>query len=408
MNHKLQAAVAAIALAASAAATAQVGPIRPQYDFPGTPPDAAQGPGAFQLGGTPFYFAPFITLAYGRDDNLFLTQNNATKSDVIFVSPGFRVVGRSPNSVIQFAYQGNFGQYENSRNDDYVDHALRASFDFRATRELAARIAFDYNRGHDPRGSTDRPTANTPDEYTEQRPSVIAAFGTPGARGRVEGYWSDTRKRYENNRAFTRGSDRDVMEWGAAGYFRVMPRTQILAEYRKSDIDYTLITSPFSGEEERLFAGVTWEATAATTGTIKVGQLKKRFNSSLPSFSGTGWEAAISWLPRTYSKFDFYTYRQPSESSGLGSFILSEAFGVNWNHAWSSAWNTEVTGRLVKDKYQGFSRNDDTTHLGAKVGYKFRRWLQFGAEFQHSNRDSDRSGFDYDKNLWLLTATATL
>jgi hypothetical protein len=46
--------------------------------------------------------------------------------------------------------------------------------------------------------------------------------------------------------------------------------------------------------------------------------------------------------------------------------------------------------------------------LGLRAGYKFRRWLTLGAEYTHSNRDSNTPVFEYDKNLYLLTATASM
>ncbi len=154
--------------------------------------------------------------------------------------------------------------------------------------------------------------------------------------------------------------------------------------------------------------GVTWEATAATTGTFKVGRLKKEFDSGKPSFSGTGWEGTITWAPRTYSTFDFYTARTTNESTGLGVFILSDIYGVAWNHAWNSLVTTGMNLRHQRDEYHGFDRTDETTSLGLKVGYRFRRWLTLGAEYTRTNRNSNQNVFDYDKNLYLLTATASM
>ena len=54
------------------------------------------------------------------------------------------------------------------------------------------------------------------------------------------------------------------------------------------------------------------------------------------------------------------------------------------------------------------NRSDDTKSLGLKVGYKFRRWLTLGAEYWYTNRDSNNPGIDYDKNLYMLTATASM
>ena len=128
----------------------------------------------------------------------------------------------------------------------------------------------------------------------------------------------------------------------------------------------------------------------------------------MPAYSGSGWEGSITWAPRTYSTFDFYTARTANEQTGLGDFILSDIYGVSWNHAWSSIVSTGVNLRHQRDEYQGFNRTDETNVLGLKAGYKFRRWLTFGAEYVYTKRDSNQNTFDYDKNLYLLTATASM
>jgi hypothetical protein len=187
-----------------------------------------------------------------------------------------------------------------------------------------------------------------------------------------------------------------------------MPKTYVLAEVRQSDISYELSTVPASGRERRYYGGVSWEATAATTGTLKLGRLEREFDSGRPKFTGSSWEGLITWAPRTYSTFDFYTSRQTNESTGLGNFILSDIYGATWNHAWSSVLSTAVILRGQRDDYQGFDRNDKTGTLGVKVGYRFRRWLTVGAEYNHTRRDSNVNQFDYDRNLYLLTATASM
>ena len=67
---------------------------------------------------------------------------------------------------------------------------------------------------------------------------------------------------------------------------------------------------------------------------------------------------------------------------------------------------TGVNARWQRDEYQGFDRTDKTKTLGLKVGYRFRRWMVLGAEYTFQTRDSNLP-FEYDKNLYLLTATIT-
>jgi polysaccharide biosynthesis protein VpsM len=382
-------------------------PIRPTYSYPASAAPAS-GPASVRLAESPVFMTPYVGLGAGYDDNLFLSSTNEKSSTYYVFSPGVRLDARDANKVFMVSYQGTIGRYAQSEPDNYVDHALRTSFDWALSPRAFMRLQYDYLRGHDPRGSTDRPITTRADKYRLSTPGVTFAYGAPGADGRVEVYYSDATKRYTNNPSTTAGSDRDTQEYGAAFYWRVMPRTYFVVEARQTDLSYKLPTSPFSGEEQRFYGGLMWEATAATTGTLKVGQLRKSFDSGLPSYEGTGWEGVITWSPRTYSKFDFYGGRYPTESTGQGRFILTDAVGVVWSHAWSSYLSTEANVRFQSDEYQGFSRNDDVTVFGMKAGYRLRRWLTLGAEYTFTKRDSNIQVNDYDKNLFLLTATISM
>jgi hypothetical protein len=403
-NKKLKIAVTLVLLGAAVAAHAQ---IRPAYHYPGGTAPSAAGAASMQVGDSPVFFSPYIGVAAGHDDNLFLSNANRRSSTLYVTSPGFKLDARSPSSVLQFNYQGQIGRYAQSEDDNYVDHTARAQADMAFGGRTFLRLGYDYIHSHDPRGSTDRAISTRPDKYWLYAPSATFAFGAPGAQGRAEVYYVDSHKMYLNNRATTAASDRDTTEYGTAFYWRVMPKTYVLAEVRQTDISYEL-SNPFSGYERRYYGGVSWEATAATTGTLKVGQLRRNFDSGLPSASATSWEGLVTWAPRTYSTFDFYTSRQTSESTGLGSFILTEVSGVTWNHAWSSVLNSAVILRYQRDEYQGFDRTDDTKTLGFKVGYRFRRWLTLGAEYNRIQRNSNQNIFEYDKNLYMLTGTASM
>jgi hypothetical protein len=399
------AALAALATFTSYA-NAQTAPVRPAYQYPSIPP--ISGPASVQVGDTPFYFLPYVGVGAGYDDNLFLTNTNEKSSTIFVFSPGFKIDARDANKVVQLSYQGQIGRYGQSEADNYIDHTARSQFDFAFDRRNFLRIGLDHLRSHDPRGSTDRPINIRPDRYKLTNPYATYAFGAPGAAGRVELYYNYADKDYLNNRETTIASDRNTEEFGGAFYWRVMPRTYVMAEGRETRISYKLPSVPSDATERRIYGGVMWEATAATTGTLKVGTLKRRFDSDLPNFSGTSWEGIVTWAPRTYSKFDFYTARQTNESTGLGNFILTSIGGVSWTHGWNSVLSTGLDYRYQRDEYQGFDRSDKTNILGLKFGYKFRRWLTLGAEYAHTQRDSNVPLFEYDKNLYLLTATASL
>jgi len=405
-NKKYMLAGAALLLASIADAQAQTALIRPSYRFPEAPPPS--GPGNVQIGDSPLFVTPYLGLAGGRDDNVLLSHENRKASTLYILSPGVTVDARDASKVFTFDYLAQIGRYTSSGDDDYNDQAARAQFDMALDRRNFLRLVMGYGEGHDQRGSTDRPVSNQPDKYRVSAPGVTYAFGSPGAQGRVEVYYDDADKKYLNNRETTAASDRDTQTYGGAFYWRAMPKTYLLAEGRETRIRYDLPTSLQSADEQRLFAGVSWEATAATTGTIKVGRLKRDFKSDLPSESSTSWEGTVTWSPRTYSKFDLYAVRTTSESTGQGSFILTTLTGVLWSHNWNSFISTGLDLHHQHDAYQNFDRTDNTDSAGLKFGYRFRRWLTLGAQYTYTKRDSNVPDVEYNRNVYLLTLTGSL
>ena len=107
---------------------------------------------------------------------------------------------------------------------------------------------------------------------------------------------------------------------------------------------------------------------------------------------------------------DLVTSRVTNEATGVGSAILSNNYGLTWNHAWSSRLRTQALAGYRHDDFleSSPSRVDKTATFGAKVSYDFRRWLLLGAEYTHTDRNSTQNLDEYKRNLFLLTVGATL
>lgn len=391
-------------LAAGGVAMAQSGPVRPAYDFPG-----GERSSGVQMGDSAFYAAPYASVALGHDSNLFTSDINKVDSGTELYIVGAKVDTRDANSVFNMNIEAKYGRYNESSADNYSDPSFRGTYDVAFDQRNFLRVGYNYLRLHDPRGSTDRPPTNSrPDKYYDSTPSVVYAYGTKGAQGRLELYASNLVKRYLNNREYTVNYDRDVLDYGGTFYWRVMPKTSLLFEARQSDLDYKLEASKLSGNETRLYGGATWEATAATTGTVKLGWLEKKFDSDLKDYSGFNWEAVLNWQPLSYSTVNLYTVRLPVETTGLGTFTLSDRTGVNWTHGWSDVVTTDAFASYQKDRYQNADRTDEVSTLGVKASYKLRRWLTLGAEYSFTNRDSNLRLYEYDRHIYSIFAQMTM
>ena len=139
--------------------------------------------------------------------------------------------------------------------------------------------------------------------------------------------------------------------------------------------------------------------------------MTKKFDAAgRENFSGSAWDVGVRWSPLTYSVFDLTSSKQASESTGVGDTVVSQTYALTWSHAWNSRFRTQTLASLRNDEFNGagVTRRDETTTFGLKLSYEFRRWLRFGAEATHAERDSNDSGLNYKRNLLLFTVGATL
>ncbi len=383
--------------------------VKGQYDIGGTKPEEGkEGPRAIPLGDG-LSLTPYFNAGFGRDDNLFLSNANKKSSTLQTYNPGLRLDAKSQAVEFNMGLDSRIGRYSSSKPDNYSDWTAFANADIVADSSLGFRLGLDHERGHDPRGSTDRGFGTEADEFKRTGFNALVAFGANDGPGRIEVEAGTFRKRYQNNRAATLASDRDGDNLAARFFYRVAPKTFALFEAREDKMDYRLSSSLQDSKERRYMVGVTWEATEATTGTAKVGRIQKNFNaSSIPDFSGTGWEVGIRWSPLTYSVFDFNTQKTFGESTGVGDFTLSKRYSASWTHDWTSRITSQAFISRSDDEFIRNVRDDSTDSLGFRLNYKLQRWLTVGGEYTYTDRSSNVQGFNYKRNLYMLTLGATL
>ena len=305
--------------------------------------------------------------------------------------------------------KGVSARYAQSRPDDYTDYRLAGTGEFVLSSRMGLRLGAEYNKGHDPRGSTDRGVGGEPDLYRNTGFGGLFAFGGNQARGRFEFEASSFDKRYTNNRATTTASDRNTDSFTGRFFSRFTEKTSFLVEARADKLDYKLSTSLLDSNERYYLVGVTWEATAATSGIIKVGQIRKNFvSSTLRDSSSSAWDATIQWAPVSYSKFAFTTSKSFGESTGVGDFLLTKRYGANWTHEWNNRFSTVASVTRANDEFVNGKRSDSTDNIGLNFNYKLQRWLTIGGGYVNTNRDSNNANFNYKKNLYSFTLGATL
>jgi hypothetical protein len=119
-------------------------------------------------------------------------------------------------------------------------------------------------------------------------------------------------------------------------------------------------------------------------------------------------EAALRWLPRTYSTVEIVALYAPSQATGTGPFTVDTTVGARWEHHWKSYLFTRAYVTYVNSDSQVISRTDRFSRIGIGAYFDVRSWLRVGADFSHENRSSTDSGFDFSRNVVIVSIAGTL
>ncbi len=366
-----------------------------------------------------FLVTPSLMVEERYDDNIFQTENDEEDSLISIFTPGILAEVVGERSRIGLSYAGEFGVYHQSSDDNYDDHLLRADYDFESTRAYANINGF-YEREHDNRGEGPSNgfgglttlVFDEPTEYDSLGFGATGGFKLDGERFRVEVGYDRYDKEYDNLRTITRDRDRENESFRFGVYRKVMARTEILLEGKRTDIDYDNVPASgirLSSTENRILAGVAWQATAKTRGAVKIGSVEKDFDDGQRNDrSNVSWEVDVTWEPRTYSRVNFSTFRGPRETDGQGDAIDVSRVGVRWDHQFSDRTRARVGLAYVEEDYEGASRDDDMWRFNIGMEHDIRRWLSADVGYRFSTRDSSQTAADFDRNVVFLSIRAGL
>lgn len=349
-------------------------------------PEDSEAP-VIRMGGVSAY--PGLSIIEKYNDNLFRSDANKKSSLITVVSPSVLLQAESGANSYSLAYSADFARYANSSADNYNDQNLTGvaelSFSTRATLSLTP----EYKSGHDDRGSTYSAMTAVPNTWHNTGIAGSFSYGGEESIGRVVVDAGTHDVRYQNNRLVTVAFDKAVDNMGGTFYYRVSPKVSAFVQLTGTRVAYQDSASTLSGNERNIQLGADWKATAQTSGTFKVGQLQKKFDSALrQTFQGTSWEGSVRWSPREFARVDWISGRKSTESTGVGDFVLLTSNELDFDYNLSEQTSLRLNVIQLNEDFVRSGRSDDTTSYGLKADYRLRKWLVLGAEYSHSVKTS--------------------
>jgi hypothetical protein len=341
---------------------------------------------------------------------MFLADTNEQSSNRTIFSPRLEAVIQSESgSGFSIAAQVDEGNFSLTDVDDYTDWRLDAA----ATVQLDSRNLLSLSAGmfntREQRGtgfSQGSFFASTPDEYEDTNLSASYQYGTQGSAGRIVLEVRSYDKSYDNNFITTQFRDREDMNYNAAFYWAVSPRTDIFAEYRTTDVNYktdptNVLGAPDSldSDESYTYVGINWQASAATSGTFKLGYSEKEFtDADRADDRGLSYDLNILWSPLSYSSVNFNAFQGFGEAVGVGNASFTTSYGATWQHSWSDNLTSSLVISAIEDEMVGSARTDDTENLSFRVDYGVKRWLDVYVSATYTDKESSFGIFNFQEN----------
>lgn len=362
--------------------------------------------GALPLGeGVLLY--PTVKLSVGRDDNVRAAPTGEISATTTKLAPALRLEAKQGNSLYGLSYNGVYTRYSGLSTDNTDDHVFGAT----GAHVFSVRSRLNWSLSHQ-EGFDERSEAQVasvePDSWRSNNLNALYSYGAPGAQGRIEAGVNLNRKRYQNNLATTEAQDFDTQQLSGRYFWRVMPSTYLVAEVRTAQTDYRVGTAN-NNSDTRLLLGATWEATAKTTGSFRIGQQKKRFDlASKPGASSATYEASVTWSPLTYSIFTLTANRSVEDALSTGDYNQTRNLGLNWAHQWNAKLGSRVALTDAKANYVNSTRRDDTLTTSLGLTYSLSRRNTLGLDLVRTNRDSTLAANSFKRNTVLFSLSSAL
>ncbi len=355
-----------------------------------------------------FEFTPTLNVGESYDSNYRGVSDNVRSSWVTSINPKFLLSAETRNTGYQLEYEIDDQNYHSDDNASHTDQHLR----FRSIMEFNSRNRLRWNLGyHRVEETTDvrDPEDDENDKYNRSVAGAVYTYGTQTGLNQIDFGVNYESIRYRNSGDLNEDQDRDSTMFNTVWYHRLGGSTRSLVELRHTVNQYVLSESDRDSTDDAALFGATWDATAKTSGTVRLGAQRKNFDSSSrQDYTSPMWEVGVQWEPRTYSIVKLDTRRSFDEGEDGASTVEDTTTRLGWEHEWSAFISSELFYRYSERDYKATERKDDRTGYGLELTYSPLRWADVSLGYRHTENDSSVREKSYDRNIYQLSLSLSL
>ena len=360
---------------------------------------AVEDPGYVHLGGVKV--TPLLQAGIGYDDNVYKEGSSDSSlkekgSMVYSLAPSVEFMIESGASYYALNLEAENKSFSSENDHNFTDYGadidLNHEFNSRNRLNLKGGYGVRHDQGSAVAGESDK----APPEYKQQTAAFNYGFGAMEAMARVDVFADYDAKDYVKvgRQTTDSGEDRKLKSLGATAYYQLMPKTDVLLEAKQRNLSYDNVDNA-GFKVTSYLVGLSWDATAKTSGSVKVGHRNRKSEVDGVDDEGyTGWEVGLTFQPVDYSTIMLNTGRDygfESENPSDASFTKGSNVSLMWNHSWTSKISTDLGFTYTDDDVQNSSgetqkeRTVKTYTMG--VNWAVMRNLSVGFNLENSKRD---------------------
>jgi hypothetical protein len=353
------------------------------------------------LGLPGFRVSPFISERVEYESNIFQAPSGS-QDDVIFKTiPGFVLELPLGRHKIDLGFRTEILRYVSLEDQDTEHYFVLGNLLLDFPGGLKFRLKEDFARTSDPPGT--ELTGRIKSSTNVLSPSAEYGFAQRYAIG-LDYVWAHIRFDDVVNQL-----DRDEHTVGLTGYYKIQPKTDLLANvsYGVKDFDRAndRDVSRYIGA-----VGVRGEITRRLVTTFRVGyEVRDPDHGDVGSYSGAVIGGDIVYTPTARTRITLVADRSVQESV----FATNVAYLANLVTLSAEHFLTPkllLTGRLFGGNGDYFEkapkvngtfdwRNDWVYAYSVGVEYQIQKWLGVSADYTHSRRDSNFDNFDFSDDV---------
>ena len=305
--------------------------------------------------------------------------------------------------------------YHDHTDENTVTHSANGLVRYRLRSKLTLEAYDRYINGYEDYNSGRR---RVRDDYQYNLLGLAADYDLSSKlslRGNYRHFMVDYDSAESDNRNRTDNS------LTAAVYFRLLPKTAVLAQVVYTDLAYdTQYAYQKDSADWRYYGGLRWNITAKSRGEVKIGMGRRDYDDdSLSSEDRLIYEALIDHHVTPKTSIHVNAYRRQDESS-IYSYdsVLTHFVRLGYLQKMTARIQVSLDFEYENEAYEGRTGASnagdsddldyDTYAVIPAVKYAFNGWLSMGLEYRYEKREANIDYWDYTEDQIVVRLTGAI